>query len=62
MRAPSKKTERASKKRVRALFEDVAVLFDVDDDATLEQLAALLAAAGRGHGAALVIEVFALEV
>jgi hypothetical protein len=43
--------------RVRALFEDSSVIFDLPDDATLEELAAMLASVGRGHGAPLRVEV-----
>jgi len=50
-------TKPAAKKRVRALFEDSAVLFDVPEAATLEQVAAMLASAGRGHGTPLAVEV-----
>jgi hypothetical protein len=46
-----------SMNRVRALFEDSAVIFDLPEDATLEQLAAMLASAGRGHGAPVRVEV-----
>lgn len=46
-----------AKKRVRALFEGSAVLFDVPEAATLEQVAAMLAAAGRGHGTPLAVEI-----
>jgi hypothetical protein len=46
----------ASKKSVRALFEDSAILFNVDEDVTLEQIAALLAPAGRNHGTRLVVD------
>jgi hypothetical protein len=45
-----------SKKSVRALFQDSAILFNVDDDVTLEQIAALLAAPGRSHGTRLVVD------
>jgi hypothetical protein len=33
------------------------VIFDLPEDATLEQLAAMLASAGRGHGAPVRVEV-----
>jgi hypothetical protein len=46
-----------SKKSVRALFEASAILFNVDDDVTLEQIAALLVAAGRSHGIRFVVDV-----
>ena len=46
-----------STNRVRALFEDSSVIFDLPDDATLEQLAAMLTAVGRGHGTPLRVEV-----
>jgi hypothetical protein len=46
-----------SKKSVRALFEASAILFNVDADVTLEQIAALLVAAGRSHGTRLVVDV-----
>jgi hypothetical protein len=46
-----------SSNRVRALFEDSSVIFDLPNGATLEQLAAMLASVGRGHGAPLRVEV-----
>jgi hypothetical protein len=49
--------QRTARKRVRALFRDSAVLFDLPEQATMEQLAALLAAIGKGHGAPLHVEV-----
>jgi hypothetical protein len=52
----------ASKKSVRALFEDSAILFNVDDDVTLEQIAALLPADGRSHDTRLVVDVCAPKV
>jgi len=55
-------TKPTPKKRVRALFQDSAVLFNVDDSVTLEQITALLATAGRGHGTPLVVEVCALKI
>jgi hypothetical protein len=48
---------RATKNRVRAVYPDSAVLFDLPEDASLEQLAAMIASVGRGHGAPLRIEV-----
>ena len=43
--------------RVRATYEDSELLFDIPPTATLEQVAAMLATAGRGHGAPVCIEV-----
>jgi hypothetical protein len=43
--------------RVRATYEDSELLFDIPPTATLEQVAAVLASAGRGHGAPVCVEV-----
>lgn len=51
-----------SKQSVRALFEVSAILFNVEDDVTLEQIAALVAAPGRCHGTRLVVDVCVLKV
>jgi hypothetical protein len=48
-----------SRRRVRALFQDSAVLFDLPENATLEQLATMLAAVERGHGIPIRVEVSA---
>jgi len=52
-------TKHAPAKQVRALFNDSTVLFDLPEAATLEELAAILAAAAQGHGAPLKVEVSA---
>lgn len=51
-----------STKRVHALFEDSAVLFDLPENATLEQLATMLAAVERGHGTPVWVEVSAKPI
>ncbi|HZS82760.1 MAG TPA: hypothetical protein VFA50_07800 [Stellaceae bacterium] len=45
------------KNRVRAIYPDSAVFFDLPENASLEQLAAMLASIGRGHGLPLRVEV-----
>jgi hypothetical protein len=45
--------------RVHAIFKDSAVLFDLPENATLEQLATTLATVERGHGIAIRVEVSA---
>jgi hypothetical protein len=42
--------------RVRATYPDDEVEFDLPENATLEQLAAMLAALGAGHGLPLRVE------
>ncbi|MBV9523146.1 MAG: hypothetical protein JO010_10160 [Alphaproteobacteria bacterium] len=48
---------KSAKNRVRAVYSDSAVLFDLPENASLEQLALILASVGRGHGAPLRVEV-----
>jgi hypothetical protein len=43
--------------RVRATYEHSEVLFDISPSATLEQVATMLATAGRGHGSPVCVEV-----
>jgi hypothetical protein len=43
--------------RVRATYEESELRFEIAPTATLEQLAAMLAVAGRGHGVPVVIEI-----
>jgi hypothetical protein len=54
--------KRPSRKRVHALFEGSAVLFDLPANATLEQLATMLAAVERGHGTPIQVEVSAKPI
>jgi hypothetical protein len=55
-------TPPARKKRVHAIFADSAVRLTVDDDFWAEQIAALLSAAGRGHGTPIAVEISALTL
>jgi hypothetical protein len=41
---------KATKNRVYAQYEDSAVLFDLPENATLEQLCEMLVTLGQGHG------------
>jgi hypothetical protein len=43
--------------RVKAIFQDSTLLFEVAADTTLENLCDLLARWGRGHGDAVLVEV-----
>jgi hypothetical protein len=49
--------QKPSNTRVRALYRDSTVLFDMPARTTMGELAAVLAAFGRGHGAPLEVEV-----
>jgi hypothetical protein len=42
---------------VRATYEESELRFEIPRTATLEQLATMLAVAGRGHGVPVVIEI-----
>ncbi len=43
--------------KVRATYENSMILFDLPPATTLEQLAAMLTKAGRGHGSPITIEI-----
>jgi hypothetical protein len=43
--------------RVRATYEESELQFELPPTTTLEQLATMLAVAGRGHGIPVVIEI-----
>jgi hypothetical protein len=48
---------KAAKNRVYAQYEDSAVLFDLPENATLEQLCEMLSTISHGHGRPLRVDV-----